>query len=147
MNPDDALKQFAQKLPDTIKDAILVRCIGPFGLFTLDPKQDYFAKFCSIIDDAPPRYRAEECAMLIGVMDLALEHSEGDAEFYSEVAKETGLKEAETMALRAPLRDRHFLAARAEFDEMRTTVLSAKALYVWQLRLKLADPIWPQEEE
>lgn len=145
--PDALLKKFARELPATIKDAVLVRCIGPFGLFALDPNQDYYALFCSIIDDAAPRRRAAECAKLIGVMELALEHSKGDEEFYSEAAKETGSTILEEMALRAPLRDRHFENARAKFYEMRATVLSSKALYLWQLHLSVANPIWSRGRE
>jgi hypothetical protein len=72
LNPDEALKDFARRLADTIRNTILVRCIGPFGrLEVLDPSQDLLAELCSILDAAEPYYRATECAKLIGVMELA----------------------------------------------------------------------------
>ena len=137
--PDQALKEFARKLPDTIKEAVLVRCIGPFGLFRLDPDQDLYATFCSILDDAEHRYLAAECAKLIGVMELALQHSRGDEKFYGELAEQTGSPIAKGLAMRAPLRDRHFEGALAKFSRMRSTVLSPRSLYIWQLRLEVGD--------
>ena len=150
ISPGDAIKNFAAELPDTIKVAILVGCTMVFfepSLESFFKERNHQKKFNSILDDIRPRHRAAECAKLIGVMELTLEHSEGDEKFYKELAEETGLKEMSEMAMRAPLRDRHFRAARAKFYEMRETVLSARALRLWQLLLEDQDPIWPRADQ
>jgi hypothetical protein len=142
-DPGTVLKKFAAGLPGTIKDAVLVQCIDAFDLFRFDPKLDLFAMYCSIIDDARPHRRAIECAKLIGVMELALEHDEGDAEFYAKIAKETGSTEIEVLGLRAPLRVRHYRSARESFRKIREASLSPRMLFLWNLHLQAEDPIFP----
>lgn len=149
ISPGDAIKKFAADLPNTIKDSVLVGCNSAFvepSLANLHPEK-FQVTFNSILDNVRPRKRAAECAKLIGVMELALQQSgEGDEEFYKEAAEETGLIELSTMAMRAPLRHRHYKAARARFREMRETVMSARALHLWKGLLEEEDPIWPLDE-
>ena len=69
---------------------------------------------------------------MIGVMELALQEYEGGAEYRQQSFEETGLPEFQRMALRRPLIERRFRSARATFDELRQSALSASTRRLWQ---------------
>jgi len=145
--PDDALLSFLEKLPPTIKDSVFaggpssaLRMLGYGGPSGLDLIMD-FPNMASHVRTALKEATdpACLCVMMIGAVEFALEHPEGDEEHYKELFEEYGVPVFRDIALRAPLRDRHFEAAREEFRSLRKTVLSAGFVRIWDSFLRARD--------
>jgi hypothetical protein len=129
--PDEVLFTFLAKLPPMVKDSVLAGCMLAFELARLDPEQNKLDDLRSLLEKRALRDRHYQCAMMIAVVELCLEHSEGDAEYYQELYEKTSLKELLEISLRAPLRDRQFENARVAFRELREGILSARILHIW----------------
>ncbi|MCW5703874.1 MAG: hypothetical protein KIT82_14985 [Bradyrhizobium sp.] len=141
VEPDAILLQFAAELPITIKNVVLPRCCSGLGLLEGRPGQDFFETLRSTLKCERHRERPWKVAILCGVMELALEHEEGDQAWLSELAAK--YPEDETfahMALQAPLKDKHWQLAREEFAQLRAGILSSQALRAWQMYLMAKYP-------
>jgi hypothetical protein len=129
--PDEVVLDFLATLPATIKEAVMAGCIIAFGLSRLDPQQNRLADLREYIKDGSALRRPYQCAMLIGAIELTLEHDEGDEEYYQQLWTH-GIEDFRNIALRAPLRDKHYQTAHKAFSELREGKISPRTLYIWQ---------------
>jgi len=132
---DQILAEFARRLPPTIRDVVLARCVLPFR-FPLDrlrqePMLDLFLE--TLADDNV--HVAARIAMVCGVMELALETDPWMVEFKQDLATDVGGEFFQTEALRAPMQERHFDQERDKFAALRAGPLSSHALRLWQNKL------------
>src|SRR5690606_18705690 len=71
-SPLDALLDFAEQLPTSIKDVILARCCLAFDRLQPHVQQDLFATFRAIVVSGNPAQAAYACAQMAAVLELTL---------------------------------------------------------------------------
>lgn len=128
-SPDQALLNFIERLPTTIREIVLARCCQAFNRLQLDQAQDLFATFRAIVSAPNPEARAYACAKMISVLELAL-HDECAAT-HSELAQrlERAGRPTGSSDLQTPLAQKHWRVAREEFFALRREVLGVDALH------------------
>jgi hypothetical protein len=139
--PDEVLLDFLAKLPSTIRDSVLAGCLIAFDLVRLDPDRDALTDLREALKEGSATGRPYQCAMLMGAVELCLEQLKGDAEYYQELWAEHGIESFRDMALRAPLRDRHYEGSREAFRKLREDALSPRTLRIWQSFLIARDDL------
>lgn len=136
---DVVLIDYVEGLPTTIKDVVLARCCMAFDKLEFGHDENLLALFTSIIQPAgraSPIGIIYECAKMIGVISLALETGTLDYEaFYRHLHEQTGGQMFNEMSLRAPLADKHWQAAREQFQSLLEGPLSPPSLRSWQDQL------------
>jgi hypothetical protein len=143
VEPGEALIDFATNLPDTIRVVILMRCLIPFDRLETRSDQDHLSDFASIIKARDPITRSYRVAAMVGAMTLAFQTEEGDAEFYQKLYEKHPEPIFQTMALRAPLRERHWRLAHEAFLTLLQGPLSPQSLRAWQAHLMEKDRARP----
>jgi hypothetical protein len=139
--PDTIFIRFAAGLPITVQSVVLARCCIGLGLLEARPGQDHLATLRSALGADTQIVRPYKVALLSGIMELALEHEEGDPAYLSKLAKDhPDVDSFERMALQAPLKDKHWQIAREQFAELRAGILSSQALRAWQKYLMVKYP-------
>src|SRR5690554_2298173 len=71
-SPLDALLDFAEQPPTTVKDVILARCCLAFDRLQPHVQQDLFATFRAIVVSGEPEQTAYACAQMAAVLELIL---------------------------------------------------------------------------
>lgn len=132
--PGDILKEFADSIPVTIAGNVLARCCIAFDRLEARPGQDLLATFKAIVDEATGIDLGYRCAMMCGVLELALEGGgpSDRAALFHELADEHDNATFRQMEFQVPLQERHREDAVARFRELREDVLSAPSLRLWQ---------------
>lgn len=135
-SPDEALLNFIERLPTTIREVVLARCCKAFGRLQLTQNQNLFATFKAIVRAQDPETRAYTCAKMIAVLELAL-HDEcagTHAALAAELEQASG-RVAGSYDLQTPLAQKHWRVAREEFFALRKDMLETASLH-----LMLAQP-------
>ena len=130
-DPVAALVGFADRLPTTIREVVLFRCCLGLEPLTIDDRRDYREQFASFLEKATMPSKVFRCAMMIGAMEFALREEEVSNKLW----REHGNEVLRDVALRAPLRARHWKKAQEEFRKLRKGPLGNDALHKWQMRL------------
>jgi hypothetical protein len=142
-DPKAVLVEFADGLPDTIRDTILARCNLAFGQgdrMRSGLAEDQREIFRSLFSARHAIARGYEIGKICGVMDLAVQPDEDLEEVTVALAADyPEVKSFQRTALQAPLKTRHFEQACARFRELRQGNLSPESLHQWQLLLIRKD--------
>lgn len=131
--PHVCLVEFLDGLPATIRGNVLFICsfgleVGSFvDLGTIDNLK----LMKDFLDEAPGSLKGYRCAQMVGVVETALVHRKGIEDDNQALYEETGHTVFRDIAARAPLNEKHFERARAQFAELRQSVLSPGALSLW----------------
>jgi hypothetical protein len=133
-SPDHVLMRFVERLPTTIRDVILARCCMAFGRLQR-PNQDLVGTFRSILTAPSGEARAYMCAKMVAVVELAL-HADVDSRdpHDDESADAATPHPFWNAALKAPLIQKHWRAARNEFLSLRKDMLSVDSFQAMLLQ-------------
>jgi hypothetical protein len=125
-SPVDALLDFAEQLPTTVKQVILARCCMAFGRLQPDVQQDLFATFRAIVVSAEAGQAAYVCAQMAAVLELTLCSPEAPLprEWYRAAADQR----LDRIDLDSALAQKHWRAAQDEFARLRNTLLHPQSL-------------------
>jgi hypothetical protein len=124
--PDDALLEFVEALPATVKDVILARCCMAFGRLQPVPRQNLSATFRAIVQAGGPPQAAYTCAQMIAVLELVL--CSPEAPLPAAWHEAGAAQRLHNIDMQSPLTQKHWDAAREEFSQMRVTLLHARSL-------------------
>ena len=142
--PDEILKSFVHGLPTTIREVIHAQCCIAFDHFEAKPGFDFSSAFDELIDQSKKgreTWRALQVAKMLGVIDVLLVPDPLFREVHEKLAEEHDEPFFAEMALRAPLRERHFERARQEYLELRDGPLAPETLRTWWNILQARNPL------
>lgn len=131
-SPVDALLDFVEQLPTTVKDVILARCCMAFDRLQPDPQQDLFGTFRAILVRGDAEEAAYACAQMTAVLELTLCSPEVrlPKEWYEAAVAER----LDDVDLESPLPQKHWSAAQDDFARLRSTRLHPQSLRLMLIR-------------
>jgi hypothetical protein len=144
---DDALCEFLDGLPTTIRDLVIGRCCLALRLLKARPLFDappLDRLLWRHLESQEPVYRASDLAHVIGTIEIVLEPDLIDREtLYRGLDDQDPSPDFNLSALESPLRSRHFASARERFRELRTGDLSPSSLRRFHELQALNNPLPP----
>jgi hypothetical protein len=130
--PDDALLDFVDELPATVKDLILARCCMAFGRLQPVPRQDLSATFRAIVRAGDAVQAAYTCAQMVAVLELVL--CSPDAPLPAAWHEAAAAQRLYNIDMQSPLTRKHWEAAHEGFSRLRATLLHSQSLRRMLLR-------------
>jgi hypothetical protein len=139
-NPREALIEFARSMPTTMRDTVLAVAVIGFDRLEARPDEEFLLKFEAILNEVPEDMSGYRCAMMAGLLDLALERDEAfdHEKFLTDLGEKHENDRFKEMALHVPLRDRHWQEAARRFRALRAGALSPRSIWLWN-RQKLVE--------
>lgn len=130
-DPSDVLLKFVARLPTTIRYVILARCCMAFGRLHVTQRQDLLATFRAILTTPVGEQRAYVCAMMTSVVELALHHNGADsqASLVRLLSESPAGQAFGSFDPEAPLVQKHWEAAREDFQALRRSELGTPSLH------------------